>query len=404
MPNNLLKHPDPRERALALKLSSCSPHDVAQAIIDPDPIVFKAALEHPHAHYALSVLASRTRDSKGNTLFDRHDALLAHPKFNKDHLRLMADAVRRDPKLPVKDAAARLAVLASKGYTDVAKKESWAHNFLHVGANKNLGVVSDHSKEETKEHLKPVKAAYESAHKEALEPSTAGLHGIGQVSPKVLYKVGDHSLMVKPYQEEDNPMSGFAESTSHDIYHAAGLGHLHQPSFVSKHGQGKYEIPATVIKLDHEAVPVHKAPISAVRQQNPALDDEARKISLMDFVTGNRDRHAGNLMVQKNGHLLAIDHARAFEAQPMSLAQAANKNGPGVITGGLAQHQGAYRDLLQNWWPSVSDKVKATFNSKAEGIMHPTFKKRATEAFNKRVAHLDNFNNGNFEQLVGGVE
>ncbi len=89
-----------------------------------------------------------------------------------------------------------------------------------------------------------------------------------------------------------------------------------------------------------------------------------RKISLMDFVTGNRDRHAGNLMVQKNGHLLAIDHARAFEAQPMSLAQAANKNGIGVVTGGLEPHQNAYRELVQNWWPQVSDKVKAAFGAR----------------------------------------
>jgi hypothetical protein len=374
---------------------------VAQAALDPDPVVWQAALQHPHCHYALSVLASRTRDLKGNTVFDRHDAVLNHPKFNPDHLRLMAEAVRRDPKLPIKDAAARLAVLSSRGYTDVAKKESWSNNFLHVGANKNLGVVADHTKEITKEHLKPVKQAYEEA--KNLEPSTAGLHGTGQVSPKVVYKVGDHNLMVKPYQEEDNPMSGFAESTSHELYHAAGLGHLHQPSFVSKHGQGQYEIPAIAIKLDSEAQPVHKAPLTAVRQQNPALDDEARKISLMDFVTGNRDRHAGNLMVQKNGHLLAIDHARAFEAQPMSLAQAANKNGIGIVTGGLEQHQKAYQDLLSNWWPQVSGNVKAAFNARADNIKHPVFKRRTSEAFNKRVAWLDSaVSASNMHQFVGG--
>lgn len=398
----LLSHPNPKERALALKMASCTPHDVAMAALDPDPIVWQAALQHPHCHYALSVLASRTRDLKGNPVFDRHDALLNHPKFNSDHLRLMAEAIKRDPKLPIKDAASRLAVLSARGYTDVVKKESWTHNFLHVGANKNLGIVADHTKEETKEHLKPVKQEYESGQH---EPSTAGLHGTGQVSPKVVYKVGDHNLMVKPYQEEDNPMSGFAESTSHELYHAAGLGHLHQPSFVSKHGQGQYEIPAIAIKLDSEALPVHKAPLATVRQQNPALDDEARKISLMDFVTGNRDRHAGNLMVQKNGHLLAIDHARAFEAQPMSLAQAANKNGIGVITGGLGQHQKAYQDLVQSWWPQVSNNVKATFAARSENIRHPVFKRRATEAFNKRVAWLDNAaKNGNFNEIVGGVD
>ncbi len=110
----------------------------------------------------------------------------------------------------------------------MVKKESWSHNFLHVGANHNLGTVADHTKEETKEHLKPIKQAYEST--KDLEPSTqkASMELAGV--PKVVYKVGDHNLMVKPYQEEDNPMSGFAESTSHELYHAAGLGHLHRPS------------------------------------------------------------------------------------------------------------------------------------------------------------------------------
>lgn len=400
----LLNHPNPLERAMALKLATCTPHDVAQAALDPDPIVWKAALQHHYFPYASIVLSMKTRDKAGNPIFDRHDALLAHPKFNKDHLNLMAQAIRRDPKLPIKDAAARLAILSSHGYSDVAKKESWSHNFLHVGANHNLGTVADHTKEETKEHLKPIKQAYEAS--KDLEPATQSLYGTGQVSPKVIYKVGDHNLMVKPYQEEDNPMSGFAESTSHELYHAAGLGHLHQPSFVTKHGQDKYEIPAIAIKLDQEAQPVHLNPLAETRKLNPALDDEARKISLMDFVTGNRDRHAGNLMVQKDGHLLAIDHARAFEAQPMSLAQAANKNGIGVVTGGLGQHQNAYKELVQNWWPTVSDKVKASFNARAENIKHPVFKRRATEAFNKRVGWLDKAANGNvnFHEIVGGVE
>jgi hypothetical protein len=107
------------------------------------------------------------------------------------------------------------------------------------------------------------------------------------------------------------------------------------------------------------------------------------------------------LMVQKNGHLLAIDHARAFEAQPMSLGGAVSKSGIGVVTGDSAQHQAAYQDLVKSWWPRVSGQVKATFNKKVEGIKHPTHKQRVQEAFNKRVAWLDG-GGSNFGEKVGG--
>jgi hypothetical protein len=395
----LLKHPNPRERALALKLKTATPYDLAQGVLDPDPTVFQSAFNNKNATYALSILASRTRDVDGNPLFDRHDLLLKDPRLTKDHMQLMADAVKRDAKLPIRNVIARLSALASMGFQDINKRETWAHNLLFAGSNQNLGRVVNHEKETPQEHLKPIKQAYESAQSEAMEPHSAGLHGVGQVSPKMVYHVGDHKFMVKPYQEEENPLSGFSEASSSALYSTAGLGHLHQPSFVSSHGEGKYKIPATVIKLDTEALPIHKAPLGSLRGQNPALDDEGRKIALMDFLTGNRDRHAGNLMVQKNGHLLAIDHARAFDAQPTSLNYHINKGGITTLLGPPEPHRSAYQDLIKTWWPQVASKVKESFNSRVSNIEHPTHKQRVREAFNKRAAWLD-AGGGSFNDVV----
>lgn len=390
----LLRHPNPKERALALKLNTASAYDYVQGILDPDPLVWQTAFGHKNATYALSILASKLRDLANNLLFDRHDLLLKDPRLTMDHIRLMANAIRNDPTLPVKTAAARLMLLSNLGYQDIIKRESWGHHLLFAGSNQNLGRVANHEKEQTHEHLKPIKQAFETASGEAFEPDSAGLHGIGQVSPKLVYNVGDHKLMVKPYQEEENPLAGFNEASSQALYSAAGIGHLHQPSFTSYHGEGKYKIPATVIKLDTEAVPVHQAPLNLSKQKNPALEDEARKIAIMDFVTGNRDRHAGNLMVQSNGHLLAIDHARAFEGQPIKFQNIVGKGGITTVLGHQDPKQ--YREAIKNWWPQVAPQVKKTFQDRISNIEHNTHRKRVEDAFNKRVAWLDNASKADF--------
>ena len=394
--SKLLRHPSPKERALSLKLGSVSPEDLAQAILDPDQKVFQTAFNHRDAAHALTVLASNTRDAAGNPLWDRHDVLLNSPKLTKDHVTLMAGAVKHDAALPIQDQAKRLKVLAQHGYTDLNKNESiWAHHLLYAGSSQHpTGRVSRAENEDTHEHLKSIKSEYETAltANKAIEPNNAGLHDVGQVSPKVVYNVGDHKLMVKPYEEEEHPTAGWAESTSQHLYHTAGLGHLHQQSFVSNHGGGKYSIPATVIKIDPNSVPVHKAALGEVRKKNPDLENEARKIALMDFVTANVDRHSSNLMVQPNGHLLAIDNAIAFGKPGKSLDDISSKPGVASVAPGTKTPEGkaAYQKLIKEWWPTVSADLKRHVDKRLEVIQHPVFKRRMGEAFTNRAAWLDN--------------
>jgi len=391
--STLLRHPNPSERSLALKLNTVTPHDLAVAILDPDPKVWGTAFDHKDATHAHTILSSNTRDAAGNPLWERHNLLLKDPRFNKEHLTLMAHAVRKDSSLSPKDQADRLKVLALNGYSDLKKSSAWAHHLLYAGSTQGQD-LADSSAEPVHETLKPLKHEYESAlsSEDAIEPHNAGLHDIGQVSHKVVYKVGSNKLMVKPYAEEEQPLSGWSEGASQAIYHAAGLGHLHQRSFVSHHGGGKYNIPATVIHLDAEATPIHKAPLGTVREQNPALDDEARKMSVMDFLTANHDRHTNNLMVQKNGHLLAVDNASAFGSHPYTFPYYTNK-GVSVVLGKnhdmLPEGKQAYTRLLADWWPGISTDVKSELNKRVAQIKHPAHSRRIKEAFDQRAAWLD---------------
>src|ERR1019366_1455232 len=74
--STLLRHPNPSERSLALKLNTVTPHDLAVAILDPDPKVWGTAFDHKDATHAHSILASNTRDAAGNPLWERHNLLL----------------------------------------------------------------------------------------------------------------------------------------------------------------------------------------------------------------------------------------------------------------------------------------------------------------------------------------
>jgi ADP-ribose pyrophosphatase YjhB (NUDIX family)/GNAT superfamily N-acetyltransferase len=89
-------------------------------------------------------------------------------------------------------------------------------------------------------------------------------------SRKTIYTVpathpthGGAKFMVKPYHERDSrvvkgwqkhPHQGWAEMTNQALYHAGGIGHLHQKVHVAEHnmGEGKEAEPALVIKMDSD--------------------------------------------------------------------------------------------------------------------------------------------------------
>ncbi len=404
---SLLAHPDPVERAMALKLDGTTPSDIATAVLDPDPWVWRAAFNHPHAGHALDVLAASHRDAAGVPLYDRHDALMADPRCNPGHLSLMHRAAQGDAELPIQTQASRVSKILAHpmgqhadlgGLETGALQKHWAHDLIREASANSPARASD---EDPMPHLgHHVQAWHQhSAAADPLDAHAGGLYQPGTVSPKAVYKIpaegGSGRYMVKPYAESSYSLSGWNEATSQHLYHAAGIGHLHQESFVAPHGVGPTLAPATVIHIE-DAVPINHHPVSEVIAKRPQAADDVRKIALMDFLTHNNDRHTGNLMVRANGVPMAIDHSGAFAYRPehdtgvgvggwVPTFDRFMRGGPAVLA---SSSPSEYEPTLE-WWKQVAPDVKRAFEERMDLIRSPSEEERLRDGFAARAARLD---------------
>lgn len=409
----LLRNPNPLERALALKLDSVSPEDVALAILDPDSIVWKAALSHPNSQHAIDVLSSASRDASGDPLTAQHDALLADPRCTEEHVANIHRAISNDGFLPIHEQTARLKLLKLR--LPLKKTEEGQIRLDHYDDPLEKEVKSS---QEEKRHSE-LKQIYDKGvnSNNPIPVQDSDLHDTGNASPKVTYKINDgiasHHFLVKPYLEAESPLSGWNESTSQELYHAAEIPHLHQKSFVSSYRNGGHHvIPATVIHIE-DATPIHKIPKQEILAKNPKAEEDARKIALMDFLTGNGDRHSNNLMIKPDGQLLAIDHGLSFsyagggwdtteENYTPSKKRSTHlgkytRRATSLLTStalpgepyGLEGNSLDYHKVIKHWWPSVSPDIKRTFQKRLELIQNPALKRHLESAFNARHKWLD---------------
>ncbi len=119
-------------------------------------------------------------------------------------------------------------------------------------------------------------------------------------------------FMVKPYHEnvpkriarwQRFPIQGWAEMANQALYHAGGIGHLHQRVHVSEHEMasahgGVSKEPALVVHMEKGMIPACDA--RGFQQDNSDQNaHDAMRISIMDFLTNNLDRHGGNLLLEK---------------------------------------------------------------------------------------------------------
>ena len=238
----------------------------------------------------------------------------------------------------------------------------------------------------------------------------------GLASPKVVFKTDKgNTFLVKPHSEKDTPLSGWAEASSQHLYNAAGLGHLHQKSFVSQYDSSKHEtenhIPATVIHIE-KAKPVHSVNKAEVLVKRPVAAHEARQIGIMDFLTSNQDRNSGNLMIRPDGTPLAIDHGRSFgyygdpnepdsyipskrqgtwmrrylSRAPSHLTYEPNKEQPLLPSRDDEGHHGT----VKSWWPGVAPDVARAFQERLQLVHDPVQRRHLEMGFNARKTFLDN--------------
>jgi hypothetical protein len=253
----------------------------------------------------------------------------------------------------------------------------------------------------------------------------------------------DNKYMVKPYHEavvrriqswQKYPIQGWAEMTNQALYHAAGIGHLHQKVHVSEHdmGAGFEKEPALVIHIQPGFKQLAQATRTVhigggVRDDEPIIPTEnakrqARQIALMDFLTNNLDRHTGNLLISEDGeNLLAIDHSRNFQyfnnhrykwdsrRQTATIRHMTDRFGPyfSFVTSAIGKvdrqnyvgHQGddyeiatkrleAYSPVFE-WWGEHSDKVKAAFEQHLPLIKDEKVRAHVRRNFMQRAEWLD---------------
>lgn len=263
--------------------------------------------------------------------------------------------------------------------------------------------------------------------------------------------------MVKPYHERvvrriqawgKRPHQGWAEMTNQALYHAAGIGHLHQAVHVSEHRMSPDlpAEPALVVRMDpgYQMVAELAHPRHQVSEETRA---DARKVALMDFLTNNLDRHHGNLLVKTNAEpvwdrdkrdwvpetvprgapiqssLLAIDHSRSFQyqnvpqykrakrrAQPDELHDAfghyirdpSSTFGSPLTGVGELAHIGPQWDRMSDpyqsihdfeptfeWWEQASPGVRAAFDKRLEQVRDPGVRAHLKRNFDERARWLD---------------
>lgn len=284
-----------------------------------------------------------------------------------------------------------------------------------------------------------------------ISPTT--LHG---VSPKNVYRMSNSTnlpagdmLLVKPYHEAlhpktkfwmRHPIQGWAEMTNQHLWHAAGMGDMHQRVHVSEHnmGPGFEKNPAVVVHTEPDTDYVENLDY---KDFDESMADDAAKIGVMDFLSNNIDRHRRNLLFRKQGalnakgapyasRLLAIDHGRSFQYHAAhkgvpehiedpflgmipvekevrdshnKLAKETDNLIPYLRSDALMKINGLGREfglnaiysgrriptLINRWWPSVRDNVIAAFVDRLRLIKEPRMKEHLFDNFKERVAKLD---------------
>jgi GNAT superfamily N-acetyltransferase len=228
--------------------------------------------------------------------------------------------------------------------------------------------------------------------------------------------IAPETYMTKPYHGHlescaksytKHPIKGWATLTAKDILHSAGMGHMAED--VSAHIHEN--IPVTVHKFSEKHEPFSIPHVQKIHQ------NDLGKIAIMDFLTGNNDRHIGNIMIshkpdnEGNYSPLLIDHERNFQytrtvENKFGKINHLSKDHPlDIIKNSALRYFADRRDIdLENvgydlapWWKEHGNKIKDTFQKNLQHIKDPDLKSHIENNFNKRLEWLNDhliINNG----------
>lgn len=277
------------------------------------------------------------------------------------------------------------------------------------------------------------------ANKSSVTKSPEILNGL---SSKVIHKAGDDMFMTKPYMSSRDlprelPISGWGIMAVHNLYHAGNIGELVENVHTTTLKDPPYqptEFPVTVhhfakgyteaVNLDGGGPLSRTAPATKPADTTTSPEDDepmvpmyenvqrinpmhSRQIGLMDWLTGNFDRHSGNLMVGNtddgSGHkpLLAIDHDRAFYYN-----ESASEPKHSYAKSSMARHlgEGATENTtdhdhhLANWWHDNKHQIYGEMNRNLQSLKDDNIRKYIRNNFDERFKTVtdwaDNFKEG----------
>lgn len=378
---SLLRHPDPQERAMALKLDSVTPDDLSIAILDVDPMVFKTAFYHPLASRALTVLASNTRDLLGNLILGRRELLLSDSRATPKHINLLLDSAYKDKDLTVNLENDHIYNIEKHPfYIAMAEVDDW--NLENFSQKESPAVF------ELEEPANSVKDLYYTFHRNNKEPVWfPELPDFGSCT-KVIYKVDgiDCPVMVKGWFDSEHSFVGWAELTSLALYEAASIGDLHQKVWPVKID----DLVGIGVLLEPNVSPIRRY----IKNIDSTIQTEqAKKIAIMDFISYNYDRHSYNLLCREdqNKSLLAIDHSFSFDYPSNGVDYGFNL----VYTflsyikneSSLSNYFDFNNDWSQaiNWFMDVKPLLKRKIRDRLEKIKDPILAQKIANTFDSNL-------------------
>ncbi len=210
-------------------------------------------------------------------------------------------------------------------------------------------------------------------------------HGI--MEKGVVKSPTGQNFMLKKYHDPMFSTGGWAEHTSQALYHAGGIGHLHQKTHIAHvpNENGGEPSLATVVHMD----PNVQTYVSGFRGNKlpPEVHQDLHKIAAMDYLTHNVDRHGGNLMFSKDGkRALAIDHGAAFEYEGgIDYHHATN------VAMRATDQEHPFTPEVRGWWKQHSPAIKAEFANHVNAIVDPNKRAEVGTGFAQRSDTLDKY-------------
>lgn len=262
------------------------------------------------------------------------------------------------------------------------------------------------------------------------------------ITPKLVYELPAHHqthagvrFLVKPYHERvpkhlqkwgRHPHQGWAEMTSQALFHAAGIGHLHQNVHVAEHRMGSDPPvePALVVRMDSGFRHAKEFPRYS-HDAPESTKQDARKVAVMDFLANNLDRHDENYLLSERSdpatgerQQLAIDHGRNFQyinthehkwtprrKQPTQLDDSLRPYVDGHLHAALRnvipwapRHDHNAQDKQVEdweptiaWWEQHAQAIRGTMTKRLEQIRDPDVRQHIARNFEARAKYLDDF-------------